>query len=112
RLQNAADLIRAGNASPRGKLMHVDIPDEHIDSMMHWDQPLSKQPALQKALSDLDVKIQPENGRFRVTVNGKPGPTYLTRQAAMSETDLLRGEGADVNGGMAYQQLSEVMRSD
>lgn len=110
-LLKAADIVKAGNAKPRAQVMHVDIPDEHVSSMVDWDQPVSAQPNFQKALADLNVTVEPKNGRFQVMVNGKPGPQYLSRQAAMSETDLLRGEGQDVNAGMAYNQLAEALRS-
>lgn len=112
KVMKAAALIKQGNeARGAGQMMHVDIPDEHINRMIDWDAPISMHPELQKALTDLNVKVVPENGRFRVMVGGKPGPQYLTRQAAMSETDLLRGEGEDVNSGMAYNQLAEALRS-
>lgn len=112
KIQTAAALIKQGNeARGAGRVMHVDIPDEHINKMVDWDQPVAAQPEFQKALADLNVKVVPENGRFRVMVDGKPGPQYLTRQAAMSETDLLRGESHSTNAGMAYNQLAEALRS-
>ncbi len=100
-----------GNNPNAGSLMHVDIPDEHIDNMIDWDAPISEQPRVQKALSDLDLRVEPHGDRYRVMVNGKPGPQYLTRQAAMSETDLLRGESPGTSAGMAYNQLAEALRS-
>lgn len=110
-LQKQMQLIRSGNYDRgSGKLLHVDIPDEHIDNMIHWDKPISEQPNLQKALGNLDVKVVPEDGKFRVTVNGKNGPLYLDRHAALSDTDLLRGEGAgEVNAGVVYDQLTGAL---
>lgn len=112
-LTKAMDLIKAGNANPRGKLMSVDIPDEHIANMIDWDKPISEQPSLQKAFKDLDVKVEPGPNRdFQITVGGKPGPRYMTKQAAEAESALLRGEGHDQEAGMGYRQLSEALRGD
>lgn len=116
RLQRLAQLVKSGNYTKGGgNLMHVDIPDEHINNMVDWDKPISEQPNLQNALKDLNVTIEPGPNRdFQVMVNGKPGPRYLSRAAAMAETDLLRGDAAHgtVDAGMGYRQLSEALRGD
>lgn len=45
RMTSAARLIKSGNMDRAGgKFMHVDIPDEKIDSMLDHDKPLSDQP--------------------------------------------------------------------
>lgn len=112
---NSADWVRVRRAlgqplQKSGQVFKVDIPDEHIAKMVDWDQSISAQPKLQQALRDLNVTVQPEGNRWRVMVDGKPGPQYLTRQAALSETDLLRGESPNVDAGMAYNQLAEALR--
>jgi hypothetical protein len=53
-LRRKVQLIKSGAADPRGKLMHVDIPDEHIATMIDHDAPVGDQPptvkmALEKA---------------------------------------------------------------
>lgn len=93
-----------------GKQYTVEIPDEHVDNMMHWDKSVDEQPKLKRALKDLDVQIAPTpDGKFRVQVNGKPGPMYLTREAAMADTNLLRGESTGLDAGMAYRQLADIL---
>ena len=115
RLQRLAQLVKSGNYTKGGgNLMHVDIPDEHINNMIDWDRSISEQPNLQSALKDLDVKVVPGPNRdFQVMVGGKEnrelGPRYMTRAAAEAETALLRGEGHDQEAGMAYRQLSEAL---
>jgi hypothetical protein len=42
-LLKAADLVKSGRAAPKGKLLHVDIADEHLNNMLDWDKPLSEQ---------------------------------------------------------------------
>jgi hypothetical protein len=112
-LNRKAQLIKSGAAEKaQGKLMHVDIPDEHIEKMIDWDKPISEQPSLQQAFKDLNVTIGPGPNRdFQVMVNGQAGPRYLTKAAAESETALLRGESHEQDAGMGYRQLSEAMRS-
>ena len=49
-------------AQPFGKnLYKLDIPDEHIEKMIHWDNPLSEQTKhVQKVLKELDPTIPPD----------------------------------------------------
>jgi hypothetical protein len=95
-----------------GKVHTVDIPDSIVGKTMHWDKDIGEQPALQRAVQDLDARVVPERDRFRVMLGGEPvGPTYLTRDAALAETNLLRGERPHETGGMLYKQLAEVLGS-
>lgn len=123
-IQKVMDLIKSGNyTAGLGKLMHVDIADEHVAAMMDWDAPISTQPGLQKVLANLDVKVVPEGGNYRVMINGRPGQMYADRRAALSDTDLLRGAASptltnanvptkpagEVNAGVLYDQLASAL---
>jgi hypothetical protein len=56
RMQKAADLVRSGNYSKgAGRLMHVDIPDEHVNNMLDWDKPLSEQPGAAKVFKSYGI---------------------------------------------------------
>jgi hypothetical protein len=113
-LQQQMSLIRSGNYTRgQGTLVHAEIANEHLDSMMHWDKPISEQPQLQKVISNLDVKIVPEGNNFRVTLNGKPGGLFMDRDAAKAATFHLRGAGrsGEFNGGALYDDLSTVLGS-
>jgi hypothetical protein len=50
--------MRDQKAADKGNLYKVDLPDEHIDKMMDWDKPISKQhPNVQKAISKIADKF-------------------------------------------------------
>lgn len=51
-LMSAAGIVRSGNATARGKLMHVDIPDEVLGQMWDYDKPLARQSASVKAAAE------------------------------------------------------------
>lgn len=117
-LAKQMSLIRSGNYERgKGNLLHVEIPDEHIDNMVHWDQPINQQPKLQKVIDNLDVKIVPEGNNFRVMLNGKPAALYADSEAASRDTFFLRGAGlgsnqsGNYNASMFYDQLSSVLGS-
>jgi hypothetical protein len=53
---DVAHLIRSGNYSKgAGRLMHVDIPDEHVNNMLDWDKPLSEQPGAAKVFKSYGI---------------------------------------------------------
>ena len=57
------DLIEKRNAieNAQGNLYKVDIPDEHIPTMMEWDKSLGEQsPFVKKAVNSLKKHITPE----------------------------------------------------
>ena len=47
--------------SGQGHLYSVDLPDEQIAKMLHWDKPLSDQPAIKKILDSFRDKPFPDN---------------------------------------------------
>lgn len=61
-LLKAAELVKSGNAAPKGKLLHVDIPDEHLDAMLDYDKPLSQQPQVLEKLAASDEKFEAPAG--------------------------------------------------
>lgn len=114
KMQKAAQLIRSGNYSrATGNLMTVHIPDEHVSNMIDWDQPISKQPALQKVVDNLDVKIVPDGNNYRVMLNGKPGGLFAEEDAAKAATFHLRGAGkfGEWGAGALYDNLATVLGS-
>ena len=49
------------NRNREGNLYKVDIPDEHISTMMLWNKPLSEQsPFVKKAVNSLKKQVTPE----------------------------------------------------
>lgn len=51
------------NSQTAGALYKVDIPDEHIEKMLDWDAPLSKQPqAVQESLAKFDPDMYHADG--------------------------------------------------
>jgi hypothetical protein len=51
--EQALEIVRSGKAPAGGSLYKVDIPDEAVANMLHWDRPLSEQSAgVKRALSD------------------------------------------------------------
>ena len=51
------DIKLAIQATEKGNLYKVDIPDEYLPNMLHWDKPLTEQsPQVKKALESLGIK--------------------------------------------------------
>lgn len=51
--------IAAAEASNKGNLYHVDIPDEAVSKMLDWDKPLSEQPeAVQRIVQRVSAERQ------------------------------------------------------
>jgi len=51
------------NTPVSGNLYKVDIPDEYIPNMLHWDKPLKEQPkSVQKALAKIDPDLYSKKG--------------------------------------------------
>ena len=51
------DIQLAIQATEKGNLYKVDIPDEYMPNMLHWDKPLTEQtPQVKKALESLGIK--------------------------------------------------------
>ena len=114
RLQSTMRMIRSGNydrSSPT--LMHVEIPDEHINNMMHWDKPLSAQPKLKSTLENLKLDVQPEGTNYRILVNDKPAAliadSSLARGIVNKVSSLALGE--NVHGGEVYDRLVDLLGS-
>ena len=50
------DIQLAIQATEKGNLYKVDIPDEYLPNMLHWDKPLTEQtPQVKKALESLGI---------------------------------------------------------
>jgi len=50
------DIQLAIQATEKGNLYKVDIPDEYLPNMLHWDKPLTQQtPQVKKALQSLGI---------------------------------------------------------
>ena len=56
-----AKSYKSVKTEPVGNLYKVDIPDEHIPTMMDWDKPLGQQSAfVKKAINNLKKQVTPE----------------------------------------------------
>jgi hypothetical protein len=62
--QETLNLLNKGNVPKlEGNLYKVDIPDEYIPNMLHWDKPLKEQPkSVQKALAKIDPDLYSKKG--------------------------------------------------
>jgi len=62
-VQDAIDLLKSNQLTPKGNLYKVDIPDEYIPKMLDYDKPLSQQPkAVQDALAKYDPDLYSPKG--------------------------------------------------
>ena len=80
------DVKAKGGFTPHeGNLYQIDLPDEHIDKMLHWDKPLSQQPDVVK--------------------NWLKDP-YNPYKSQLTAKDV---GGSEPNGSLIYNRLSDLM---
>jgi hypothetical protein len=64
--QDSIDQMHAKMQAPEGAFYKIDLPDEHIEKMLDWDKPLSKQPKnVQEALKGIETNF-PEISDFNL----------------------------------------------
>jgi hypothetical protein len=54
RLRQSADIVKAGNAKPRGSVMEVHIPDEKVAQMLDHDAHMNEQPQILEKIPPKD----------------------------------------------------------
>jgi hypothetical protein len=83
------DIQLAIQATEKGNLYKVDIPDKHIAQMMNWDEPFSKQP---KIVQDafLNISKQDPNLPLEFLIKGDAtGGSLIQAMDKKKATDLL-----------------------
>ncbi len=92
---------------PVGSTYKVDIPDESIGKMLHWDLPLSQQPAnVQKAL------LANEDLGSGITYRDWPGSSYEPPSGATNFSNGVTGADAwqELQKAWGPQKASEMLR--
>ena len=83
------DIQLAIQASEKGNLYKVDVPDEHIATMMDWDKPFSKQPKLvQDAFLNI-LKHNPDLPLEFLIKGDATGGSLIQAMDKKKATDLL-----------------------
>lgn len=99
-LKSLEDMQRKGVKPDLGNLYKVDIPDEAIDKMLHWDKPLSEQPqAVRDALTaaglkNADSKVMKGSGAYGMLSSKlRPAGTDNTSRDSVAAAQRLRELG-------------------
>jgi hypothetical protein len=93
-MRKAADIVRAGNAKPRGELLTVEIDDSVVEQMLEWDKPLAEQPEVLRKLVEAGYSFENAAGQ-KAGLQDMTGGEFMRRLSASTDdaqvsADLLK----------------------